>query len=326
MRNLIQNFPKQLQESLMISRGYSLNFTREIQNVIICGLGGSGIGGEIVKSWLFNSSLVPIHVCHNYRIPYYAGENSLVIACSYSGNTEETLHAVNEAIDSNTMVVGISSGGMLENLLNESGDTFVRIPGGLPPRSALAYPLIQLLEVFDQSGVLKEPVKDHVAKAANLLISSQSEIIQSARSLMEIARGNNMLFYAEEGFRPVVIRGCQQINENSKELAFYNVIPELNHNEIVGWAKKPSNLFTVFVRNDFEFSKNSKRLDLTEMIVRSKSSDVSKFHAVGKNPIEQALYTIHFLDWLSLLIAEDKGIDVVEVDVIDRLKMELGKN
>jgi glucose/mannose-6-phosphate isomerase len=121
-----------------------------------------------------------------------------------------------------------------------------------------------------------------------------------------------------------MLRACQQINENSKELAFFNVIPEMNHNEIVGWAEKPKNISVVMLRSDLENSRNSKRLDITHEIILRKNA-VLEVKAKGNNFIEQAFYLIHLVDWLSLLKAEKKSIDVIEVDVIDYLKNELSK-
>ncbi len=324
MKELIKNFPEQLQESINISKTYQWTPERTITNIVMCGLGGSGIGAEIVKEWARSSARIPIEVCHSYELPAYVGRTTLVITCSYSGNTEETLSALAEAFVKQALVVGISSGGKLTEILTSKKCMLIKVPGGLPPRSALAYPLIQLIELLEQGGFLKTAVMEQVGASIAQLKSHQQEIIALAEKLLARSEDKKILLYSEDKFRPVLLRTCQQINENSKELAFFNVIPEMNHNEIVGWAKDPIDFLVIFVRSDLENERNARRLDITSEIVSEKSATIS-VQSKGVNLIEQSLYLIHLFDWLSYLKAEQKGIDVVEVKVIDHLKAELAK-
>lgn len=324
MKELIQHFPDQLLEAINISETYQWNPERTITNVVICGLGGSGIGGEIAKEWTKSIARIPIEVCHSYELPEYVSKTTLIISCSYSGNTEETLATLDEAFLKEALVVGITSGGKLAELLKEKNCKVIKVPGGLPPRSALAYPLIQIVQVLELGGFLKSPLIDQVEQSISLLRNHQEEIIAIAKNLLEHSRNKKLLLYAEDKFRTVLLRTCQQINENSKELAFFNVIPEMNHNEIVGWAKDPQDMFVVFLRSDLENVRNTRRLDITTEVVVSKSESTT-VKAIGANVVEQTLYAIHIFDWLSYLKAEDKGIDVTEVKVIDYLKAELAK-
>lgn len=325
MRNLIKNFPSQLEESLTFSNGIKIEMNRTITNVIICGLGGSGIGGEIVKTWFKTTSALPIEVCHSYDLPQYASETSLIIACSYSGNTEETLSTLDQAIKANSFIIGITSGGKLERVSIELGFPVVKVPGGLPPRSALAYPLIQLVKIVSSVVSKNDNVIKQLESSPDFIRKHQSEIIKIAEGILDNSEGNNILFYSEDQFEPVGLRACQQINENSKELAFRNVIPEMNHNEIVGWAQAPENIFTVFLRSSLEHPKNSQRIDITHEVISSKTIKHMAIEAVGENLVHQTLYLIHILDWVSLIQAERKQIDVEEVKVIDFLKKRLAK-
>jgi glucose/mannose-6-phosphate isomerase len=325
MQNLILDFPNQLAEGINIAKQQNIELPRKPKNIIICGLGGSGIGAEIIKQWLYSEAQVQITVCHNYHLPSYANENTLVIACSYSGNTEETLSALNQAIALNTMVVGITSGGKMSTILNDNNFQKIIIPGGLPPRSALAYPLSQLARIFDQLKLSKSLLLPRIAESISFLKKHQDDIASKAVHLLARVGKKQVLLYSEEPLKPVLLRTCQQINENGKELAFYNVIPEMNHNEIVGWAQNPVNLFVIFLRSEKEFDRNRQRLDFTEKIVRSKTDNVSTIDAIGANLIQQTLYLIHLFDWFSLFVAENKDIDAVEVNIIDQLKEELTK-
>ena len=324
MKELVTNFPNQLNEGINIAKGVDLKFDRTITNVLICGLGGSGIGGELVKQWLRGYSELPIEVCHSYELPSYISSSSLVIACSYSGNTEETLSCLESALELDALIIGITSGGKMKEILDETNDQYILVPGGLPPRSALAYPLVQLIEIFEQSGVLNDSIKKYLSTSIDLLEKEQQSIISLAKELLEKSEGKKLILYSEDKFSPVLLRTCQQINENSKELAFYNVIPEMNHNEIVGWANDQNDFFVVMIRSNLENERNRLRLNITNDII-SKKSDSINVHALGENIIEQSLYLIHIFDWLSVLIADEKNIDVVEVDVIDYLKSELAK-
>lgn len=324
MKELIQHFPDQLKEAINISETYQWNPQRTITNIVICGLGGSGIGGEIAKEWTKSIARVPVEVCHSYELPEYVNKTTLIISCSYSGNTEETLSTLDEAFAKGALIVGITSGGKLEQLLKAKNCKVIKVPGGLPPRSALAYPLIQIIQVLELGGLLKSELIGQIGESIPLLRNHQEEIIALAKDLLERSRDKKILLYSEDKFRPVLLRTCQQINENSKELAFFNVIPEMNHNEIVGWAKDPVDMFVVFLRSDLENERNTRRLDITSEVVAAKSQSIS-VNAKGANLVEQTLYAIHVFDWLSYLKAEDKGIDVVEVKVIDYLKAELAK-
>ena len=326
MRELIKKFPNQLLESTDISNGYSISIPKQPKNVVVCGLGGSGIGGEIIKQWVRSSGIIPIETCHNYSLPAYVNDESLVIVCSYSGNTEETLSALQEALDKKTIIIGISSGGNLENILHENSKPCIKIPGGLPPRSALAYSLVQLLEIFVQCKLADTSLKDELVKSAHLLIYEQERIESIAGNLLDESKSKQILFYAEEALSPVLLRACQQINENSKELSFFNVIPEMNHNEIVGWASEPKELFVTFIRSNLENIQNKKRLDITQTIVSKRTNNIITIDANGSSLVQQTMYLIHLLDWFSLLKAEKKGVDVIEVEIIDFLKSELAKN
>lgn len=324
MKELIRNFPDQLAESIQISENYQLKLEQPVTNCVICGLGGSGIGGELVKQWVRNSASIPVEVCHSYILPGYVNQSTLVIACSYSGNTEETLTTVQQALEQSAAIVAISGGGKLQEIAQKEGFHFIQVPGGLPPRAALAYPLVQLASIFTQLGFSNAPIKERIASSIDLLRSREDEIVELAKKLLQQASGKQLLFYSEDQFSPVLLRACQQMNENGKELANYNIIPEMNHNEIVGWANSKTNLFVVIVRSSLEHLRNKQRLDITAALIREKAANMD-VTASGKDLVEQSLYLIHLFDWLSYFMAEEKGIDVVEVKVIDYLKQSLAQ-
>lgn len=325
MKQLISDFSSQLEESISITENYRLNTDFTITNCVICGLGGSGIGGEIVKQWVRSSVSIPVEVCHGYLLPEYVNKSTLVIACSYSGNTEETLTTVQQALTREATIIAISGGGELEEVARKNGFQLITVPGGLPPRAALAYPLVQLVEIFQQLQLTRPDIKNSLKSGIALLRDQEEQVTQLAKQLLAQASGKQILFYGEDKFAPVLLRACQQINENGKELANYNVVPEMNHNEIVGWANSKSNLYVIVVRSSLEYIRNKQRLNITSSILREKVESI-EVEAKGNDLIEQSLYMIHLFDWLSYFIAEEKGIDVVEVKVIDYLKKSLAQS
>ncbi|MFK7785318.1 MAG: bifunctional phosphoglucose/phosphomannose isomerase [Crocinitomicaceae bacterium] len=324
MKELIENFPNQLKESIAIASDVKLTFKSGIENIVICGLGGSGIGGEIIKQWTRSICKLPVEVSHSYEIPAFVNENSLVVTCSYSGNTEETLDALAQSLKTGAEIIGVTSGGKMETILSENNKQVIKVPGGLPPRAALAYPLVQLVEIFEQGEFLSQSIRKDLETSIDLIIENQQDAQIIAKDIIEKSENRKLLFYGEDKLGPVVLRACQQLNENGKVLAFSNLIPEMNHNEIVGWADDSDELYIVFLRSALENPRNTLRLDITESVVSKKA----KTHTVkgkGANLVQQTLYLIHVLDWVSLYKAEQKGIDPVEVNIIDYLKSELAK-
>ena len=326
MKELIKEFPSQLRESVNISRLFELKVNRTINNIVLCGLGGSGIGGEIIKAWTRNTSNLPIEVVHGYTLPSYVSRNTLVILCSYSGNTEETLACFDKAGNRKALILTVTSGGELKERSNKIGAQCISIPGGLPPRSALGYSLVQLAGILSQLKLLDHDILDKINGASRFLDESQIEIVGLAKDLLNKSDGMNLLLYGEDAISPFLLRACQQLNENSKELAFYNVIPEMNHNEIVGWGADPGHFYTIFIRSQFENPRNEQRLNITSEIISQKNNNVCSLRGVGENFFEEFFYLIHLFDWLSYFKAEKKGVDVTEVNVIDYLKSQLANN
>ena len=323
MRNLIENFASQLKESLDIAEKVTLKNNNSFTNIVISGLGGSGIGGEIAKSWSNYYGTKPIYVNHNYELPHFVDNQTLVILCSYSGNTEETLNAFLEARKKDAKIIGITSGGKLVDFLREQANDLIIVPGGLPPRAALAYPLVQVISVLVQLGAMNQEVLTRIKLFANQLPSYQKELMNQAKELVTASKGKTILLYGEEKLDCVLRRACQQINENGKELSFYNVIPEMNHNEIVGWSRKYDSFYTLIFRTPIEYDRNKKRLDITTRIISEKTDQLKVINASGEDLITITLNLIHLLDWLSYYIAEEKKIDVIEVEAIEGLKKEL---
>ena len=324
----IQQFTKHLSESIEIAEKVEIKHTNanQIHHVLISGLGGSGIGGTIVGELLNDQLSIPVIVNKDYSLPGFVNEKTLVIACSYSGNTEETLAVFDLAKQKNAQIICISSGGKLSQLAKENNKDLVSIPGGLPPRASFGYPFVQLLNVFEILGLSKGSYKKEIQSAIELLDAEEINIQTDAQALSKNLFGKIPVIYSLAGNEGVALRFRQQLNENSKMLAWHNVFPEMNHNELVGWVGEKNELAVVAIRTRFDHPKNIKRLEICKPIISKCCSSWTELTAKGEGRICQALYLIHLTDWVSLYLANLKQIDPVEVNVIDYLKSELSKS
>jgi glucose/mannose-6-phosphate isomerase len=325
MEQLIAAFPSNISEALEIASKMQFKKPeKKVRNVLICGMGGSGIGGTLVSQWLVEELSVPVHIVKDYNIPGFVSEDTLVIGSSYSGNTEETLSAVEQAIKKGAHFIGITSGGKMQAICEGQGYDAVIVPGGNPPRTALAYSIVQLINIFVQLGYVSSDRLEEIAAAKTLIESEEEVIKEKATRLAEYLKGKVGILYGTTAMEPVLIRARQQFNENSKALCWHHVIPEMNHNELVGWGGGDERFATVFFDVDGNHPRNDKRTEITKLKVSERSSTLS-ISAKGNSRIEQSIYIINIVDWASLYLAEMKDVDPVDIAVIDYLKSELSK-
>jgi len=325
MKKLIENFPKQLTEAVEIAEKAMLTPSKnELKNIVISGLGGSGIGGTLVSELAEAQATLPIIVNKKYQIPSFVSKHTLFIASSYSGNTEETLEATLAANEKEAKIVCISSGGKIIELAKQNNWDYILVPGGSPPRACLGYSLVQLLKILSYYQVTSEAMFSQVNSAISLLEKESSVIQAEAKKVALSLKGKLPIIYTLS-LEAVAVRFRQQINENAKNLCWHHVIPEMNHNELVGWKEKNESLTVLVLRNNSDYFRNVKRLEVNLEIISKYTSNIQQIFSKGNNIIEEALYHIHLTDWISLYLAEEKGVDVMEVKVIDFLKGELSK-
>lgn len=324
MYQLISDFTLQVKEALEISKNIKVIFAdKEIRNVVVSGLGGSGIGGNMASDLNAKELKVPFIVNKDYFIPNFVDSNTLFIACSYSGNTEETLNAYDLAIKSGANVFCISSGGALIEKAKKDKVDYIRVPGGQPPRASLGYSLVQLLGVLYASGLTSDKVLNELDVACALLDKEKENIKKEASSIAEKMVGKIPMIYSTTPIASIGVRFKQQINENSKMLCWEHVVPEMNHNELVGWRKKSTDWIPVFLRTESDFERNKTRIELNKDIISEYATEIIEIWAKGDNLSEHFLYLIHLTDWVSLYIAEQTKVDPIEIGVINYLKDSL---
>lgn len=326
MKELIEDFTKHLQHSIELNNNTTLiPSNKEFNNVLICGLGGSGIGATIITQVVADNAKQPILVNKDYKIPQFVDEKTLVIACSYSGNTEETLEMITQAEQKNATIACVTSGGKLAALAIEKKYNHILIPGGHPPRAAFGLAFPSLFKLLNHYGIINSDYSNEFNKAIELIDENESLILVEAGAITEKLYKKIPVIYAESSYEGVAVRFRQQINENAKMLCWHHVIPEMNHNELVGWANKNEDLAVVIFRNEDDYYRNKKRIEVNKTVFEKYTSTVIEIHSKGNSKLERALYLIHLGDWISYLLAEKNGVDVVEVDVITHLKNELSK-
>lgn len=326
MEKLITAFPANISEALEIAKRSKFKTPdREIKHVVICGMGGSGIGGKLVGKWVENEINVPILYAHDYTLPAFVSKHTLVIGSSYSGNTEETLSTIHEAIEKGAHIIGVCSGGEMQDICTKHGFDCVVVPGGNPPRTALAFSLVQLLNIFSELGMISGDRLVEMEKGRQLIVNDEPNIKSKAREIAAFLLNNVGVLYGTTIYEPVLVRARQQFNENSKLLCWHHSLPEMNHNELVGWGGGDDRFASLFFESDDIHPRNARRLEITKSRIASMSTKNMTIHPKGESLIERSIYYINLVDWASLYLAELKEVDPIDIEIIDYLKSELAK-
>ena len=324
MNDYINDFTNHLSDALTIGNSAFLKKTnKSFSNILICGLGGSGIGGTIVKDLISKDISIPIETSKGYDIPGFVNEKTLVIACSYSGNTEETLSALNKCLEKNAEVVIICSGGKLQDLALEKDLNHIIIPGGNPPRAMFGYGFTQLFFVLNNYGIINDSFKADFENSILLINKEQENIKKTAQDISKKLFNTTPIIYVADGFEGVAVRFRQQINENSKMLCWHHVVPEMNHNELLGWRTNVENTSVIYLRNESDYYRNKTRININKSVIEKYTSNISEIWSLGNSSIERSLYLINVGDWISWYLSELNNVDAIEIDVINYLKEKL---
>jgi len=327
MDTLIDRFPAQLKEALEIGQAAELNAHSEpIHKIYVAGLGGSGIGGDFVAEMVYDECEVPYLVGKGYTIPAYIDKNTMVIISSYSGNTEETLSAFDQVEKTGAKIVCIASGGKVIARAKEAGYDHIQVPGDWPsPRACLGFSLVQQIFVLEKLGFISNTISGQVKSSIDIIKYDQDSIKEEAKKIATQLYGKTPILYTTDRMESVAVRLRQQINENSKLLCWHHVIPEMNHNELVGWKAQRNDLAVLYLRNKDDFKRNALRIDINKKIISELCDTVIEVYSKGKSLTEKMLYFVNLGDWISWYMSELHGVDSIEVDVIDYLKGELAK-
>ncbi len=336
MKSLVESFPEQVEDAVQAGRNRVLSVPGEIRTLVITGLGGSAIGGDLVRSIAGRHLRVPLIVNRDYNLPPFVNTESLVIACSYSGNTEETISAYQQARQAKAPIVCITSGGRLEAMAREDGCSVITLPGGFPPRAALGHALVGLLSAVQALGIIPD-VSESLEETAELLKAlrqrygaAKPEARNPAKTMARSLFGKVIVIYgSNEVLDAAAYRWRTQIAENAKNLVFHHVLPEMNHNELVGWLFPEEvlrNIGVVFIRDRSDHPQVQRRFDLTRELISGKAGAVHEAWTEGHSLLARILSIIYLGDFVSLYLAYCNNIDPTPVKVIGYLKSELSKS
>ncbi len=307
---------------------------REISQVVVTGMGGSVLAALVVNEWLKEELAVPLEVVRNYNLPAYVGKNTLVIVTSCSGNTEETLSALDTALDRGAQVAIATSGGKLLERAKEGNTTHVVLPDRklVEPRMTVIAQMRALIALLAHFGVSSGDHYDEIANTAEWL-HGQTQNWEAnvpteknpAKQLALESVGKTPVFYGGRLTGPLAYKWKISWNENAKNIAFWNVYPEMNHNEFIGWSSHPvEKPFVVFdLIGSFEHPRILKRFEISDKLLSGKRPKAKRIELVGDTPLKQMLYACVFADFASIYVAILNGVDPTPVDLVEKLKKEL---
>jgi glucose/mannose-6-phosphate isomerase len=342
MYSAIRNFPAQMREGIEIGKHAPVVSRSKARRVLITGLGGSAIGGDLFRSYINafpDHGGIDVMVYRGYQPPM-TDAKTVLVASSYSGNTEETLTAYKAAEKSAGQVVVVTTGGKILKLAEKNRHKTVLLPGGLQPRAALGYsffPLLYMLAV--KSELFGEEVRQATEEGlqeTSLLLDDLSQICSTgpkrtnpAYAIAQKIQGKIPVIYsAADRFDTVNLRWRGQIQENAKHLAFGNLLPEMNHNEINGWLSPKEmigNFIAIFLRDRDDHERVQARIGITKKIVGRKAGATHEIMSQGDSLLARMFSLIHLGDWVSYYLAVLNGVDPMPVPVIENLKKELEK-
>ncbi len=322
MRQIIIDFPSQLTEAIKFSKNVKIQGT--FDNIIVCGLGGSALPGNVLSCWLSQSDITAptIHIHRDYGLPIQIKEGSLIVCISYSGNTEEALSSLDKALEKNLTVACITTGGKMQKICEDNNLPWIKIPSGLQPRMALGYQFIALLRLLSNSGVIPDTTEE-ITETANLLKTEKLE--KEGKKLAQKLKGKIPLVYSSNSFKALARIWKIKFNENSKTPAFFNYFPELNHNEMVGFTNIPKgvNLHILIIRDKNENIKNIKRMELFAKLVKKNKVGVDFIDLESGSPLFKIFSNTILGDWVSYYLALEYKTDPNPVEIVEEFKKNL---
>jgi glucose/mannose-6-phosphate isomerase len=305
---------------------------REINNVVACGMGGSGIGGDLLNDYLNKKMTIPFFVNHGDKFPSWIDRKSLVFVTSYSGNTQETLNNYYDARKKNAWIFAITSGGKLEEQCLKDNVPCIKVPKGFPPRSSLGFLFFPLLKGLEKLQLIdeKEGQEEEVLSVLEKVVSDISpEILGKDNLAREIACsiGNKIpIIYGASYLNVCINRWKNQFNENSKAFVLTNLFPGLDHNEIEAWGQKKELLekvHLILLRDTLESENIKKWIEIFKTIVERRGIKFDEIRSQGNTLLARLFSLILFGDFVSMYLAERRGVDPSFTPLIDFLKKNL---
>jgi glucose/mannose-6-phosphate isomerase len=329
----LQAFPEQCQKAWEKVLKFEFpHLHTKISNVVIVGMGGSAIGGDIVRRLASAESKAPVWVHRDYGLPAFVDESTLVIASSYSGNTEETLSAFTKSLETGAKKLAITSGGKLKDMAEREGIPVFVIDYQAPPRAAFPHSFIPLVGIFQKLGLLGDKSAD-LEEALDVLNKLSGDLIETnplasnpAKQLANKLRGHVAVIYGAEMLSEVARRWKGEFNENSKSWAFFESFPELNHNAVVGYefpAQVKDSMSVLMLRSASLYPRTLLRYEVTSKLLARAGIGSELVDARGKSALAQMLSLVYLGDYASFYLSMLNEIDPTFTDAIDFVKQSL---
>lgn len=316
---IVEQYPKMISEAIENAKSLDLPEFK-FDKIVFCGAGGSAIVGEFIKDILKYDCEKPIEVFTDYRLPKTADKKTLVVFISYSGNTEEPLNQFVEALERKCKILGVTSGGKLEEWCTKKKLPVIKVPSGYQPRYAAPFMLIPLVAYFDKIGL--KNFKDDIEECKDVF----NKI--NLNELDEIADNINncdIAVYGSNDFESIVKRFKNDFNENSKVLVSYNTFPEMDHNDIDGFEipELNKNRSVLLIRDKDESFEMENRIEITKDIIKENVKSINEIWTPGESKLAKIISLIYASGYLTCKLAELNGIDPTKTEFLDRLKKEL---
>ncbi len=307
--------------------------TFPIENIVYAGMGGSALAARLSSTW--PDYTVPFEIVNDYHVPSYVSEKTLFIASSYSGNTEETLSAIEEAAGAKAHIIVIAGGGKLEDIATEKNYTFIKLPKASQPRFAVLYNFKALVTVLERARFVKTASAEKaIADAAEFLKNESANWLPTVAAKDNLAKkialdsiGRSMVIYGGPLMYPAAYKWKISFNENAKNVAWSGQYPEFSHNEFLGWTSHPVDKpYTVIdLRSSFEHPQVTKRFEVTERMLSGKRPAPIVVEAKGDTILEHLLYAVALGDFVSIYTALLNGLNPTPVDMIEKMKAQLAE-
>jgi glucose/mannose-6-phosphate isomerase len=335
MFSVIRDFPMQMEDALFIANNFPPDdFNSDgISNIVVCGMGGSAVGGDLVRNLISNELSVPMVISRGYSIPGFADESTLVIISSYSGNTEETLSSYNEAVEKGCRIICVTTGGTAEEIARENGYPVLIIPKGFQPRAALAYSFIPILMILtklnfteDRTRDLKDTIK--LLREKSSMYSNFNDIENLAIRVAETIKGKIPVIYSSNDLETVNMRWRTQLEENAKITAYGNFYPEMTHNEIVGWSKintLSGRFFVIMMKDSDDNSRVRARMDISEEMLKGYANGLVSLESDAETKLQRIFELVYLGDWVSYYLAIMNETDPTPIESISYLKSKLAE-
>ena len=329
MKQIILDSPKQFKVGIEKAEGVGLE--GDFDNIVICGLGGSAMPGILLADAFGEELKMPIFIHRSYALPAVAlakaglASKSLIVCISFSGNTEETLSAYQEATDKKYNVVALSTGGKLAEMAQQNSLPYCIVPNDcLQPRFGTGYLFGALVKILENCGILQNKSQEILQMADNL----KPEMFESqGKQLAEKLVGKIPIIYSSDKYKSIARIIKIKFNENSKTMAFWNYFPELNHNEMCGYSENPNvkNFYTIILKDDQDNPQIIKRMELTAELIKEAGAEAETIEMPGLNKLEKMFNTLLLGDWASYYSAIASGVDPIAVPIVENFKKRLSQ-